>query len=84
MRRRVALKVIKLGMLGAGDCDCDDGVDLLFGDEAATAIPCATEINSGAYRPTDCAVGNPVLPPGATGTTGTNITAMATGGVNGD
>lgn len=56
--------------------------NLVFDDGAPIDIPVATAIVSGTYRPANY---DPVesLPPGATGTIGTNLTALAGGGVNG-
>lgn len=57
-------------------------LNLLFDDTAATLIPDGAQITSGTYRPANH---EPVeaLPPGATGTIGTNLTALAAGGANG-
>jgi M6 family metalloprotease-like protein len=58
------------------------GVDVVFDDTAATAIPDATAITSGSYLPANHG-GTESLPPGGVGTIGTNLLAVTSGGVNG-
>ena len=58
-------------------------LNLVFTDRATTLLPDSTEISSGTNRPSNYP-GTETLPPGATGTIGTNIMDLATNGVNGD
>lgn len=58
-------------------------LNLVFDNAAATIIPDATAIATGTYRPENYVTGEP-LPPGGTGTIGTNLLALAAGGANGD
>ncbi|MCX6875856.1 MAG: SUMF1/EgtB/PvdO family nonheme iron enzyme [Verrucomicrobia bacterium] len=57
-------------------------LDLAFADAAASAIPDASAITAGTYRPANHEPGE-ALPPGGTGAIGTNLLALAAGGVNG-
>ncbi len=60
------------------------GLNLVFDDAAAVVIPQSSPVSSGTYRPAN--YGAPVenVPPGATGPIGTNLTALAAGGANGE
>ncbi len=58
-------------------------VNLILDDDSATALPDDTQIFSGTHSPVDFEPGE-ALPPGGSGNIGTNLTALATGGVNGD
>ncbi len=57
-------------------------MNLVFDDTAATVIPDSGGVTSGSYRPANH---DPVevLPPVGSGTIGTNLTALAAGGVTG-
>lgn len=57
-------------------------VNLVFDDAAATVIPDSGGVASGSYRPANY---DPIegLPPVGSGTIGTNLTALAAGGVSG-
>lgn len=57
--------------------------DLTFDDSAADVVPENGQITAGSYRPANYGSVEP-LPPGASGSIGTNLTALAAGGVNGD
>ncbi|MCX6876264.1 MAG: choice-of-anchor D domain-containing protein, partial [Verrucomicrobia bacterium] len=57
-------------------------LDLAFADDAASAIPDASAITAGTYRPANHEPGE-ALPPGGTGAIGTNLLALTAGGVNG-
>ena len=70
-------------MTGAGGGTLMLNVNLVFDDAAATAIPRSTAISSGTYRPANYRAVETV-PPGGMGTVGTNLTELASGGVNGD
>ena len=69
-------------MSDAGGTGSISNANLVCDDAAASALPNST-ITSGGYRPTDYTPGES-LPPGGSGTIGTNLTALAAGGANGD
>jgi subtilisin-like proprotein convertase family protein len=70
-------------MISAGGADDIVNADLVFNDAAATAVPNSTAIIPGTYRPANYGVNVP-LPPGGSGLIGTNLMALASGGVNGE
>lgn len=70
-------------MSDAGAAWTVTNLNLTFTDRAATLLPDSSQISSGTNRPSNFP-GTETLPPGATGTIGTNIMDLATNGVNGD
>jgi subtilisin-like proprotein convertase family protein len=70
-------------MSDAGGSNAVTNCNLVFEDAAAVAIPDDSAITSGNYRPTDYETGES-LPPGGSGSIGTNLLALAGGNVNGD
>jgi thiol-disulfide isomerase/thioredoxin/subtilisin-like proprotein convertase family protein len=70
-------------MSDAGGSNAIVNRNLVFDNAATAAIPDNSAITSGNYRPANYEVGEP-LPPGGSGSIGTNLLALASGGVNGD
>src|ERR1043166_6104404 len=70
-------------MTAAGSGYDVSNANLIFDDMASLAIPYGTAITSGSYRPANYGAVH-ALPPGGTGTIGTNLTTLAVSGVNGD
>lgn len=69
-------------MSDAGGSTSVSNINLVLDDGAAANLP-SSALSSGTYRPTDYSVGE-ALPPGGTGTIGTVLADLASGGANGD
>lgn len=69
-------------MSDAGGSNAMVNCNLVFDDAAAGAIPDGSAITSGNYRPANYEAGES-LPPGGSGSIGTNLLAVAGGNVNG-